>query len=336
MDDAPRTLTADELARCSLSEHASVSDALGCVEREGLAVLRAADGRIVGVLRDAELRAAHLRGCGLSEAAARWSVPVPLEADTGGRLPYQRTVDGGFELVVAAEPAVVVQSALVLAGGLGSRMGALTQQIPKPLLPVAGRPMLEHVLEHLARCGVREVTLALNHLAEQIAHHIGRGERFGLQIRFLREDRRMGTAGALSLLQPLPSTPIFVVNADVLTRANLQALAAHHLRTEASVTLSLVPHSYDVPFGVVRTAGTRIVQIQEKPRIVNWCNAGIYCVSPSLIAQVPRNTYVDMTTMIETLIARGEAVEGFPLWEYWRDAGTPGELERASAELERL
>ena len=223
--------------------------------------------------------------------------------------------------------------ALVLAGGLGTRMGPLTDDTPKPLIPVAGKPMIEHVLRHLVRGGVRDVTIATNYLADRVEGYVGCGARYGLKINYIREEKRMGTAGALSLLDPIPKDPFFVVNADILTKLDLRAFARHHARSGAAMTLAVARHVLESPFGVVRCDGTRIVGLVEKPVTEQWVNAGLYVVSPSLVSEVPRNSYVDMTTMIGKLIARGGRVEAFAIREYWRDAGTPADLARADLEL---
>jgi NDP-sugar pyrophosphorylase family protein len=212
-------------------------------------------------------------------------------------------------------------------------MGSLTESTPKPLIPVAGKPLLEHVLAHLSSHGVEEVALATNYRAEQIEAFAGDGSRFGVKIRTIREPQRMGTAGALSLLDPIPKAPFYVVNGDVLTKLHLGALSRHRHRTGAAIAMAVAAHVVESPFGVVRLAGTRVVDLTEKPRLHQWVNAGLYVLEPRVAASVPRSTYVDMTTMIDKWIQRGEPVEAFPIREYWRDAGTPEDLARADKEL---
>lgn len=344
-----KVLAGGELAAAVVPEIATLGEAEAAFDRAGagLAVVVDAAGAPRGVLTDAELRSAALRGLAASDgalraASAEFDVAPPGEpaeavaarlAASGGSVSL--VVQGGtlVEARLAAEAAPSPAFALVLAGGLGTRMGALTQETPKPLIPVAGKPLVEHVLRHLARHGVREATIATNYLAEKVEEHVGCGARYGLRVAHLREERRLGTAGALSLLDPVPAVPFFVVNADVLTRLDLRALARHHRRSGATLTMAVARHVVESRYGVVRLLGTRVVDVAEKPRLEQWVNAGIYVVSPAVARAVPRNSYVDMTTMIERLVRSGETVEAFPIREYWRDAGTPEDLARADSEL---
>jgi NDP-sugar pyrophosphorylase family protein len=211
-------------------------------------------------------------------------------------------------------------------------MGDLTKDTPKPLLPVAGKPLIEHVLGLLARHRITNVSIATNYLADRIEAHVGCGARYGLSVTYLREPKRLGTAGAISMLEPIPAEPVFVLNADIITKLDLGAMARRHAAAGAAITVAVAPHVIECPFGVARLAGSQIIDMTEKPHYSHWINAGIYIISSEVIAAIPRNTYVDMTTMIQKTIRRGEHVEAFPIREYWRDAGTPEDIARLSAE----
>ncbi|HKD99696.1 MAG TPA: nucleotidyltransferase family protein [Planctomycetota bacterium] len=328
------SIEGDALRQATVTELATFGEAVAAFDRagRGMALVCDAAGAPRAILTDDEIRAAWLRGLAPSdpvllaasslEAAAG---EVAVERDAAGRpsrVTLRSTADDGRPL-----------RALVLAGGLGTRMRPLTEELPKPLVPIGGRPMIDRVLEHLARNGVTDVTLATHYLADRVEKHVGDGARFGLRVRVVREEKRLGTAGAIGLLDPRPTEPFLVANGDVLTGLDLRAMARRHRRSDAAMTMAVHPYGVEVPYGIARIVGSRVVQLTEKPRFVHWANAGIYVVSPSVVATVEPRTYVDMTTLIDRLIARGEPVEAFPIREYWRDAGTPGDLERANREL---
>jgi dTDP-glucose pyrophosphorylase len=344
-----RAIAGEALAAIRSPESAGAAEVEAAFDRAGAGLLVLCDstGAPRAVVTDATIRAGRLLGVPGDAPAARLATQEwdrwdshPGEPAGAARLAaagrsVALVVEGGrlAGAFLLENPNETAAFALVLAGGLGTRMGPLTDDTPKPLIPVAGKPMIEHVLRHLVRGGVRDVTIATNYLADRVEGYVGCGARYGLKINYIREEKRMGTAGALSLLDPIPKDPFFVVNADILTKLDLRAFARHHARSGAAMTLAVARHVLESPFGVVRCDGTRIVGLVEKPVTEQWVNAGLYVVSPSLVSEVPRNSYVDMTTMIGKLIARGGRVEAFAIREYWRDAGTPADLARADLEL---
>ncbi len=355
-EDAPtlHSVRGDALAAISLARWTTLADASSAFDRAKSRVALLCDdaGKPVASFGDAELREAALRQLAPSdpvERVANRGLEI-VSGDETEDATRSRLAASGREVCVLVdgdgrprEARVLVSPpprsrllALVLAGGLGTRMGALASETPKPLVPVAGKPMIDHVLRHLARNAVSDVVLATNHKAQQIEDYLGCGARYGIAVSYLREEKRLGTAGALTLLDPAPDRPFLVVNADVLTRLDLREMERRHRASGAALTMAVAPFGVEVPFGVTRIVGTRVVQIAEKPRFVHWSNAGLYVVSPSLLADVPRNSYVDMTTLIDRFVSRGDPVEAFPVREYWRDAGTPEDVERASREISAL
>lgn len=347
---AVRSIAGDALDDVTISETATIAEATSTLDRrgEGIALVCRAGGAPASYVGDAETRQACLRRLDGSQPVAAIA-STDLDVVSSAEPPtatVERLRATGREVSVRVEAGRAVEArvlvaaddvapleALVLAGGLGLRMRPLTEELPKPLVEIAGKPMLDHVLEHLSRHGVADVTLATNYLAERVEAHVGDGARFGLRVRSLRESKRMGTAGALSLLRPRPSRPLLVVNADVLTRLDVRAMARHHRRAGATMTLAVHPYAVEVPYGIARLVGSRVVDLREKPRLTHWANAGVYVVSPAALSDVPPDTYVDMTTLIDRLIARGDPVEAFPVREYWHDAGTPADVEKASREI---
>ncbi len=309
-----------------------------------------ADGTLAGILTDGDIRRAILRGQGLqipvSEAMNRTptvalvSTPrdeilalmrlkvfhqLPLVDDVG-RVVGLVTLD---ELIGAKErPNWVV----LMAGGLGTRLQPLTDECPKPLLAVGGRPILETILESFAEQGFKRIFLSVNHLAQMIRDHFGPGDRWGVQVEYLQESIRLGTAGALSLLPERPTAPIVVMNGDLLTRANFDNLLQFHVAQGAVATMAVREYDFQVPYGVVRLNGAHIEAIDEKPVQRFFVNAGIYVLSPEALDHLPAATMFDMTNLFEDLIAANKTTAAYPLREYWLDIGRLEEFERAQRE----
>ena len=335
-----RSISGSELEALLLTEWATIADATAVLDKgnAGIAILCDAAGAPKSLVDDAALRTAALRGMSTSDAVSK----LPLEAveiltDAAAKPAGACAIvvkDGKpVEARLAKSSKPTGTFALVLAGGLGSRLGALTETTPKPLIPIAGKPLLDHVLRYLSKQGIVDVTIATNYRAQQIEDFAGCGARYGLRVKYLRESQRMGTAGALSLLDPIPKEPFFIVNADVLTRLDLRAMSRQQQRSGAAIVMAVAPHVVESPYGVAKLAESRVVDLAEKPRYHHWVNAGLYIVEPRVAEAVPRNSFVDMTTMIDKWIQRGEHVEAFPIREYWRDAGTPEDVARANEEL---
>ena len=338
-----------------VSPETPLGDAIAKVDASGLqvALILAPDDRLLGILTDGNIRRAILAGKTLrvpvsevmnpQATAVLASTPrdemlalmrrttfhhLPL-VDEAGRVVGLVTID---ELIGAAEhPNWVV----LMAGGLGTRLRPQTEERPKALLAVGGKPILESILESFAEQGFKRIFVSVNYKAEMIRNHFGTGERWGVQLDYLQESSRLGTAGALSLLPEKPSAPIIVMNGDLLTRTNFDNLLQFHIAQAAAATMAVREYDFQVPYGVVRLDGARIEAIEEKPVQRFLVNAGIYVLSPDALEQVPAETFFDMPTLFEHLIAAGKATAAYPLREYWLDIGQPEEFERAQREWVR-
>lgn len=218
---------------------------------------------------------------------------------------------------------------IIMAGGKGTRLHPFTNDCPKPLVIVAGKPMLEHIIERAIDEGFTDVVLAIHHLGYMIEEHFGDGSRFGVQIEYLREDSPLGTAGALSLLRPQTDEPFLVTNGDVLTDIRYGDLLDFHIRHEASATMAVRAHEWQHPYGVVRTNGVDITGFEEKPTVRNHINAGMYVLSRSALDQLEPHMPCDMPTLFERLQAREQRIVAYPMHEPWLDVGRPDDLEKA-------
>ena len=227
-------------------------------------------------------------------------------------------------------------AAVIMAGGLGKRLRPVTRgDIPKPMVEIAGVPLLERLVRRLASAGVQRVIVAVNYLGHVIEEHLGDGRHLGLSIEYLRETMPMGTAGALSLLPSLPEGPLLVMNGDILTTSDFGGLFDFHEAHRADMTVAAIEYRVEIPYGVLSTEGSRVTGLTEKPSQRFLCNAGIYSLSPHLLAEIP-NRFYNMTDLLQAQIDNGARVVLFPIHEFWSDIGTPTDLERARASFRQL
>lgn len=219
---------------------------------------------------------------------------------------------------------------VIMAGGRGERLHALTQHTPKPLLPVGDKPMVESIIEGFRDQGFRRIWLCVHYKAELIERYFGDGARLGVKIRYTHEAEPLGTGGALRLL-PRFEVPVIVSNADILTRVPYGQLMEFHARSNAQATVCLALHQHQVEFGVAEVEGERLVGIREKPIVNYHVNGGIYVLEPSAVEQAPEGAF-DMPD----LIGRLERVAAYPIHDYWRDVGRFNDLEKAQAEWKNV
>jgi len=223
-------------------------------------------------------------------------------------------------------------NAVVMAGGFGTRLRPLTHETPKPMLPVGDRSILERILGQLRDAGIHRVNIATHFLADRVKEHVGDGSRLGVAVEYVSEDRPLGTAGALGLLDP-PNEPILVINGDVLTRTDFRAMLNFHQDYRAAMTVGIKQYSVKVPYGVVQVKGADIIALEEKPVSQFFVVAGIYLLNPEVWKYLPRGEHCDMPDLIARLVAEGCKVVSFPINEYWLDVGSPDDYLRAQSDV---
>jgi dTDP-glucose pyrophosphorylase len=325
---------------------------------EAIALVIDDAGRLEGTVSDGDLRRALLGGATLDDPVAafmsRDPVTLPESTDRAAVLDLMRArrlnqipvldADGRLiglhvmQEVLGGE--VRPNWAVVLAGGRGTRLGTLTTSTPKPMLPVAGRPILERIVLHLVGSGIQTVYLAVSYLGEQIRHHFQDGAEFGCEIRYLVEDPAtpLGTGGPLrGLLEQgsPPAHPILVMNGDLVTSVSVRSILEHHDLARAALTVALSEYVHEVPFGVANLDEQEpelISRLVEKPRWTGLVNAGVYVVSPGLLQLIPQSVNFPITDLAAACFERGERVAGWRLTGYWHDIGLPHEFARARGE----
>lgn len=308
------------------------------------------DNKLLGTVTDGDIRKAILAGKDLTITAgeAMRSQPITSTArtpraavlklmrekrihqmpvvDEFGRVVDVLTVD---DMIGAHQkPNAVV----IMAGGLGTRLHPLTEETPKPMLKVGGKPILETIIQSFIDQGFTNFFVSVNYKSDIISEYFGDGSRHGANINYLQEKTRLGTAGSLSLLPKDIHAPIIVMNGDLLTRISVDALLDFHEHENAVATMVVREDHYQVPYGVVAVDGTQIIGVEEKPVQRHLVNAGIYVISKSGLEDIPDGTFYDMPTHFAKLSANGHRTAAFPLHEYWVDIGRLDELERAQRE----
>lgn len=334
-----------------ISEEATLSEVIGNLNATGLqVVLVHVDGILKGTVTDGDIRRALLRGLDLSSPARDVMFRTPLTAtpeqtrDAILRLMAERRIHqipivepGGRILGLHvwddllpgrnARPNTVV----IMAGGFGKRLAPHTDTIPKPMVHVGGRPMLEHIVDALRDSGFTNIVVALHHLGHIIEDHFGGGERFGVRIRYLKEEEPLGTAGALSLLTGDLDAPLIVTNGDLLTDIRYGEMVDFHQSHNATASMAVRMHEIQNPFGVVDTEGVDIVGFEEKPIHRTRISAGVYVLDPDALSLLQKGQYCDMPTLFERLRQAGRRTIAYAIYEPWIDIGRPEDLERAKA-----
>lgn len=306
-------------------------------------------GILMGSVTNGDFRRGIASGASLDDPVDRLMNPSPLaiheEDDYKTRLERVRRLpqglrylpvvnDRGEILQVVSDKALMVlpNVALIMAGGLGSRLKSLTASIPKPMLKIGDKPILQLIVEQLRRAGISCFLISVNYQAEIIKDYFKDGSEFEVQIEYLHETERLGTAGCLSLLKDVPDSPMLVMNGDVLTDINPHELLQYHQMTRAAATVCLHDYEFTIPYGVIRTEDDRVQSIDEKPRSTCRINAGIYAINPECMAMVPQGEYLDMTSLLERMLKRGLIVAAYPLRGYWIDIGNVEDFHRANHE----
>lgn len=334
-----------------------ILDALKRIERGSAQIVLVVDAerRLVGTLTDGDVRRAILRGVGLDSPVSTAMNASPLSAVDGvsqdaavalmreraiHQLPVldaQRRVISLITLDAVLHAMREETTVVLMVGGLGSRLRPLTDDTPKPLLPIGDRPLLEITIDSLARQGFGRFILSVNYKADMFRSHFGAGDRFGVSVEYLEEESRLGTAGALRLLRERPAAPILVMNGDILTTLDARRLLMFHREQGVPATMCVREYEWQVPYGVVTMSERgRLAGFEEKPTRREFVNAGIYVLSPEAIALMPADGAVDMPALFELIGEKLGAPAVYPLREYWLDIGHAADLQRAQADLPDL
>ena len=339
-----------------LNINSTIKEALKIIDSGAIriALVVDSDNKLLGTLSDGDIRRGLLKNLSLNDTIEDLYSKSPTIAsvnDSNERIiqkaiskqVYQiPVVDDEGKLVDIVNLATLLNitkkrnRVILMAGGLGTRLRPLTQDIPKPLLKVGNKPILETIIKNFANFGFVNITISLNYKGEMIKGYFGDGSDFGVNIDYIEENMRLGTAGALSLIENKPNEAFFVMNADLLTDVNFSHLLDFHSFSNSDATMCVREYEYQVPYGVIEVEESNVTSIVEKPIQKFFVNAGIYVLSPKVFDYIPKNEFYDMPTLFNTFIEKEKKVISFPIHEYWLDIGRLEEYKKANEEYENI
>ena len=345
----------ERLGHLTIAATAVLREAMQAIDRGAceIAFVVDAPGHLLGTVTDGDIRRALLAGATLedpvepimnprftavSETASRTEVLDLMQARTLGHIPILDSQGRLVGLHLLREMLGRDEKpnwAVVMAGGRGERLRPITDSIPKPMVKVAGRPILERIVLHLVGQGFKTIFLSVNYMSDVIERYFGDGSSYGCQIQYLREETPLGTGGALSLLPGKPMHPFLVLNGDLLTQFDASGMLAFHAERGCLATVGCYEYLHTVPYGVLDLSEDRVAGMREKPRESWTVNAGIYVLEPALLARVPKGTYFPLPALVEECLDRKEPVGAYHIVGDWIDVGHHQELRRARGEGDR-
>jgi len=339
-----------------LKPTSTIKEALKIIDAGAMriAIVLDKDEKVVGTLTDGDIRRGLLSGFSLESniESLYFKEPTLASINDSKELIVQKAirkkiyqipiVDNDGKLIKIEELSNLLKTnaknnrVILMAGGLGTRLHPLTQKTPKPLLKVGNKPILETIIENFAKYGFVNITISVNYKADMIKEYFGDGANLGVNIDYIQESKRLGTAGALSLIKERPQEPFFVMNADLLTNVNFEHLLDFHILEHSIATMCVREYDYQVPYGVIETDKSKIISIEEKPIHKFFVNAGIYTLSPQVFEYLPKNEFYDMPTLFEDIIKNKLRSISFPIHEYWLDIGRMSDFEQAHNEYSEI
>lgn len=339
----------------------SIREVIGIIDkgRKGIALVVTADQVLLDTITDGDIRRAVLRDLDLtlpveSLFESRKNSPYPQVVTAPDETPEEdlreimithsirhlpllnkrgQVVDIVILADLALEKEFPVQ-AVVMAGGKGLRLRPLTDNLPKPMLPVGDQPLMEILVRQLRETGIQRINITTHYLPHKIIEHFGDGKAFGVGIDYVHEDHPLGTAGALRLMSP-PNGPLLVINGDILTTVDFRTFLNYHMEHQADLTVGVRQIDLEVPYGVVECDGSRVRRVREKPLLKFLVNAGIYLLEPITYGYIPSTQRFDMPDLIQRLIKSGKRVVSFPIMEYWRDIGQHADYLQAQHDVKQ-
>lgn len=349
-----------ELNNLFISPDCSIQNAIERINlnEKGIVIVVDVERHIMGTVTDGDIRRGILRNVELSSPVATLishkedsPYPSPITAPIGTsetrliqmmnehnvrHIPLVDDEERVHDVAVLADlihERDLPISAVVMAGGYGVRLLPLTENVPKPMLPVGDQPVMEHILKQLNSAGINRVNVTTHYLPKIIEDHFGDGSRFGLNIQYVNEETPLGTAGALGLIED-KKEPLLVINGDILTKMDFRAMNDYHKEHKADMTVAVRQYDFQIPYGVLECEGVKVYGVNEKPLMTFFVNAGVYLLEPSVSTFIPSGKRFDMTDLIQALISDGRSVVSFPIMEYWLDIGQLEDYERAQRDIE--
>ncbi len=333
-----------------LGSSSSMEDAINVLTKEALriVIVVGADGGLLGIVTDGDIRRALVRGCTIASPVSEFMHENPVVASSeDSRLSIvsmmkekdllvvpvvneKNRVTGVETLVQLLATKKYDNPVFLMAGGFGKRLSPLTDDIPKPLLKVGSKPILETILEQFAGYGFHNIFISVHYKADMLKEYFEDGKKWGVNIQYVQEKEPLGTAGSIGLLpKSIPNLPIVVMNGDLLTKVSFERLLEFHEESGESATMCVREYDFEVPYGIIESDDNKVKRIVEKPVHSFFVNAGIYIISPEFARSINGNNYLDMPSFLNSKLDSGDKVNVYPVHEYWVDIGGMDEYQLA-------
>lgn len=339
-----------------ISPHDTIKNALEAIGNSSiqLAIIVDNQERLLGIVTDGDIRRAFLDGKVLDEKIGSVMNTNPKTINNGVKkndaiqmmrefrlfqipvLDDNRKIVDVLLLDELIRPSKKTNAVVIMAGGLGQRLRPMTENCPKPMLQVGGKPILETIITQFKKFGFHKFYISVNYLSEVITDYFGDGINFDCDITYIFEKEKMGTAGALGLIEEKFEDPFFVMNGDLLTKVNYDQFLEFHFEKNAVATMGVRDYDFQIPYGVVNVKGHQFVGVDEKPIERYFVNAGIYLLDPSVLSVIEPEKPLGMTELFELLNKKGENSSVFPIREFWMDIGRPSDFKKANKEYDRF
>lgn len=304
------------------------------------------DERLVGIVTDGDIRRALIDGAQSKDPISKYMSSDPIYIEENAKMDLQRymikknirhlpVVDSERKILRLEFLHSLVKMkkednwVFLFAGGLGERLQPLTNDLPKPLIKVGNKPILEDILNSFQDEGFNKFFISVNYKSEMIEEYFGDGGKIGCKIEYIKESKSLGTAGSIANIPREITKPMIVMNGDILTKLSFTALLDFHNDSNSDFTTCIRQIELSIPFGVVKAEEQKLISIVEKPSQKYNINAGIYILNPSVISYLQKDQKIDMPELLNLLINKKKNVSVFPIHEYWIDIGRKGDLKQA-------
>ncbi|MDA9792183.1 nucleotidyltransferase family protein [Schleiferiaceae bacterium] len=338
-----------------IRKEASLKVALGRLDKLGAdTILFVVDegSRLLGSLTDGDVRRGLLKGKSLEESVANYIQREPKSVNKENysiteiiKLREQNfkvlpVLDADKRIINVInfryEKSYLPLDALVMAGGRGSRLSPMTDTIPKPLLKVGNKAIIDHNIDRLRSYGIDDFHISVRYLGGQLEDHYNQRALSGINLNFVWEKEALGTLGAASLIENFQHDCVLITNSDILTTLDYEDFFLDFLEKEADMSVATIPYQVDIPYAVMETKDHRVINFKEKPTYTYYSNGGIYIVRRELLNRIPKNSFYNATDLMEQLIKDGGKLISYPIRQYWLDIGKPQDFEKAQLDIKHL
>ena len=336
-----------------LNEESNIEDALKAIDIGAVGILLIIDTNFnfIGTITDGDIRRAILKGLGLEDPIKDIINRNPIyvkDSETMEdiknkfikhaikQLPVINSQNKVVNLISINDILVIKgkpNHVVIMAGGLGTRLGQLTKEIPKPMLQVGGEPILYHIINNFKQYGFNKILMSVNYKAEIIENYFQNGLPYGVRIDYIREHKRLGTAGGIRLAKDYINEPFFVTNGDIFTNLNVDNMMDFHIKNKFDITVGTRKYIHQVPYGVIECNGQDIKSLKEKPKLEFQVSGGVYCLNPELIDYIPDDKYFEITDLINICLDKGLKVGSYQIKEYWMDIGKIEDYEKVNEDI---